>query len=306
MCVARHGAHIRSIGPSFETVQPIIPRQAPKDRTRFNADLHTHTTFSDGILSPTELVSQVHHAGVEVLAVTDHDTTGAVEEAAMACRERGIGFVRGVEISCSLLGAEVHLLGYGIDTGNEAMQAFLAGQEELRAGRAIQFLDSLMTAGALPAHTRLPELPAGGSYGRPHLADLLVAFGSATDRQDAFNRFLVPGTETFVPKRFPSATDAVKVVQAAGGLAVLAHPGHGTAHRVLLELVQSGLDGIEVVHPSHDPMLQKYYGEQARRFSLLMTGGSDFHGLVGHRPDTLGRYTIRLDVPALERLRTQW
>ena len=265
-----------------------------------------HTTFSDGTLSPSELARQVHDAGVEVLAITDHDTTAGVELAAGACRELGLGFVRGVEISCSSLGSEVHLLGYGFDPGNEDLQAFLKRQEEGRAGRAIQFLDSLKAAGALPAHARLPELPAGGSYGRPHLADLLVASGSATDRQDAFNRYLVQGTATFIPKQFPDASDAIAVVHAAGGVTVMAHPGHSTAHQVLLKLVGDGLDGIEVVHPAHDLMLKNYYSEQAARFSLIKTGGSDYHGPVGHRPLTLGQYTIKLDMSTLERLRTQW
>lgn len=240
-------------------------------------DLHMHSNASDGAFPPARLVKIAVAIGLSGIALTDHDTLAGVEEAEAAATAAGLGFLPGVEISAQAEGHEIHLLAYGFRVGDSGLTDFLEQQREARRERAIRFLQVLEDAQLLPAGTRLPDHDA---IARPHLAELLVAHGSAANIQDAFTKFLTLGTPTYVEKPLPSGADVIRTAHTAGGVVSLAHPGHSTPHRVVLALLAAGLDGLEVSHPAHDDMLETYYRDQANAHGLMKTGGSDFH-----RPD---------------------
>lgn len=237
-------------------------------------DLHMHSNASDGAFPPAHLVKTAVAIGLSGIALTDHDTLAGIEEAGTAAAAAGLVFLPGVEISAQVQGHEVHLLAYGFRTGDSGLTDFLEQQREARRERAVRFLQVLEDAQLLPSGTRLPDHDA---IARPHLAGLLVAHKSAANIQDAFTKFLVPGTPTYVEKPLPAGEDVIQTVHAAGGVVSLAHPGHSTPHRVVLALLAAGLDGLEVSHPAHDDMLESYYRDQANAHGLLKTGGSDFH-----------------------------
>ena len=259
------------------------------------ADLHIHSIASDGRHSPSEVLEMAHEAGLGLVSITDHDTVGGLEEASQAASRLGIQFVPGCEVSSTSTGQEVHLLAYGIDPSNAALDSFFTLQQTRRNDRAVEFLARLQKTGDLPASATLPEPELGRSIARPHIAKLLVDAGTASDFADAFRRYLTPGCTHFVPKPLPEGLDVIEVVHAAGGVVVLAHPGHGARHTMVLDLIRNGLDGIEVVHPAHDGSLEVYYRELAMRYGLFVTGGSDFHGNPKHGSSNLGEYWIKPD-----------
>ncbi|NNF04211.1 MAG: PHP domain-containing protein [Rhodothermales bacterium] len=280
-------------------------RGAPgKGSTRPSADLHMHSTASDGKLSPGDVVRAAAEAGADLVSLTDHDTVDGVDEAREAAAQAGVSFVTGVEISARQE-VEVHLLAYGFDPTHAALRSLLAEQREARRRRGEKFVRVLIKSGALPPSAERELADAGtASITRPHIADLLIAHGSVADRREAFERYLVESTETFVPKPMPSGDNVIAAVQASGGLVSLAHPGHGVPHRVVLSLIRAGLDAIEVVHPAHDEMLETYYTGLADAHGLLKTGGSDFHEVNGREGRDLGRMGFHPDEELLHRLRT--
>lgn len=270
------------------------------------ADLHMHSTASDGKLSPGDVVRAATLAGAEFISLTDHDTVAGLEEARTAATTAGIEFVKGVEISARQE-VEVHLLAYGFDETGGPLGGLLAEQLVARRRRGETFVRVLIEAGALPGSAALDKAGESGartSIARPHIADLLVEHGTVADRREAFDLFLTEQADTFVPKPMPSGSDVLDAVHASGGIVSLAHPGHGVPHRVVLALIQGGLDAIEVVHPSHDEMLETYYRELAERHGLLATGGSDFHEENGREGRYLGRMGFTPDEKLLHRLRT--
>lgn len=244
-------------------------------------DLHIHSTASDGAWSPTDVARAAARAGLAGFALTDHDTMAGWDEARHAAEGLGLVCIPGAEISACTMGQEVHLLSYRMDPGNDGLVAFLARQRQHRRDRGLRFLEQLHAHGVVAPDTSLPEVE---TLTRPHLAELIIKAGTASSFREAFERFLVPGTPTYVEKWLPDGADVLAVVHAAGGVVSLAHPGHGMPHRVVMALVRSGLDGIEGIHPAHDSMLVSYYSELAGRHGLFVTGGTDFH-----RPPADGR-----------------
>jgi predicted metal-dependent phosphoesterase TrpH len=268
------------------------------------ADLHMHSTASDGRLSPDALVAEAVHGGLDLVSLTDHDTILGWHAFEQAARAAGLACIPGVEISARQAGVEVHLLGYGFDPGHPVLSGFLTLQQQRRNERAHEFLRLLKLAGILPRDAALQQVPAGTSWARPHIARLLMDHGSVGSMDEAFEQYLVSGTETFVPKPLPSGEEAIDVIHAAGGIIGLAHPGHHVPHQVVLGLIEAGLDAIETVHPSHDRMLTGYYASLAERFGLLMTGGSDYHARKGHREQRLGERWFTPKPALLDALRT--
>ena len=244
----------------------------------FPVDLHLHTTASDGHWSPSELVSQALEAGLEVMAVTDHDTVAGIAEAVEAARGKPIEVVAGVEISATCNGQAVHLLGYFFDPGDDALQEYLHNMEEARVTRAhriverLQALDIDITFDKVQAHAN------GASIGRPHIAAALVESGAVDTEQQAFDEYLKNDGAAYVAKPKRPASHAIDLLHRAGGISVLAHPGHWTRLVTIEEMTQAGLDGIEVRHPAHDRGLTRYYGRKANDFGLIPSGGSDAHG----------------------------
>ena len=263
-----------------------------------------HSTASDGRLAPEDLIQQAIEGGLDLVALTDHDTLLGWSAFSQAAGKAGLTCVPGVEISARQAGVEVHMLGYGFDVGHTGLADFLALQQERRNERARAFVEKLRAEGHLPGHVKLSAAPDGTSWARPHIARLLVEHGPVETMSEAFDRFLVKGTETFIEKPLPSGIEAIDVIHKAGGIMSLAHPGHHVPHQVVLELVEAGLDAVEVVHPSHDQMLEAYYARIAKRFNLLSTGGSDFHARKAHGEKRLGERWFTPESSLLSALRT--
>lgn len=263
-------------------------------------DLHAHTTASDGTTSPTELVSQAHDAGLDVVAITDHDTAVGWDEAVDAARLQGVGLVRGMEMSTRYHGMSVHLLAYLHDRDNPALVAELARTREQRAARVRAMVDKLARDYPLTWDDVVAQADgATAVLGRPHIADALVAAGIVPDRSAAFEH-LVSTSGPYYVRYHPTPTDqAVALVRAAGGVPVLAHPGAESRGQILPDdaiatLVDIGLAGVEAHHRDHSPVQVARLVALASRWDLLVTGASDFHGTG--KPNRLGENLTTGDV----------
>lgn len=266
------------------------------------ADLHMHTLCSDGSLSPAELVARAQSVGLSAISVTDHDCIDGLAEAKEAGALLGVEVVAGVELSVTVEDTEVHVLGYFFDPDHAALRAHLDAFQVYRRRRAEAMVARLHDLGvALPVEAVWAQAK-GGALGRPHVAEALLAEGFVTTQQEAFERFIGDRAPAFVPKPLFPAAEALALLHEAGGIGVIAHPGHWTRDTTLMSLIRSGLDGVETIHPSHDASLTRYYREVARDFGLLETGGSDYHGPRPDSEDRLGIYTIPM--AHLERARS--
>ena len=248
-------------------------------------DLHLHTTASDGLCSPRELVDQAAAAGVTTLAVTDHDTMAAVDEVSALAHAAGMRFVPGIEITAIENGADAHILGYFIDPDSPRLDSFLATQRESRVQRVAAIAERLAALGVHVDVRPLIEMASrqdGASVGRPQVARALVAAGYAVDTNDAFERWLARGRPGFVPRGGATAEDVIAIIHEAGGLASLAHPGVTKVDARLAALRDAGLDALEAYHSDHDPETRDRYLRIARDLHLLVTGGSDYHGDPAH------------------------
>lgn len=275
-----------------------------QEETNIVADLHMHSTASDGRMSPSDVMEEAARAGLQMVALTDHDTLAGLDEARSAAQSHGLVFVHGVEISARENREEVHLLAYRLRPEDEGLTSFLSLQQHRRTERAEEFVRRFRRDGLITDGQTLPEPAPGRSLARPHVAALLVESGAVSSMDEAFYRYLVPGTPHFVDKELPSGSEVMDVVHNAGGMVFLAHPGHHTAHQTVMNLIRATMDGIEVVHPSHDIMLEEYYRSLARRNGLLMSGGSDFHARNSHGGSSLGQVRFEPDAAMLRSLRT--
>ncbi|GAB3821471.1 PHP domain-containing protein [Tessaracoccus terricola] len=260
-------------------------------------DLHTHSRVSDGTDTPTELVAAAAAAGLDVVALTDHDTFDGLPEALAAGERFGVQVFPGIEISTELDGASVHLLGYGCDETDPALAAELARNREGRDGRLPLMCARLAAAGVPVTMEEVLAAAAGApSLGRPHFADALVAKGHVRDRREAFDLYLAEGRPGFVHRYSTPLARAIDLVHVAGGAAVVAHPwGRGSARLLTPPVVedlafQHGLDGIEVWHADHDDAERVELRALAQRLGLVATGSSDYHG-TGKRDHPLGLNT---------------
>jgi predicted metal-dependent phosphoesterase TrpH len=219
------------------------------------------------------------------MAVTDHDTTAAVGEVQAAARAHGIEAISGIEITAVEAGRDVHILGYFIDPDNPPLAGFLARQRAQRIARVKAVGDRLVQLGMpidiIPMVAQAHE-DGGRSIGRPQIARAMVAAGYVADTSEAFDRWLATGRPAFVPRAGAAPEDVIAIVHGAGGFASLAHPGQTAFDARIASLCLAGLDALEVYHPDHDPASTERYHEIARRLTLLMTGGSDFHGDPSH------------------------
>ena len=248
-------------------------------------DLHTHTTASDGRCTPAELVARAAGAGVDVLSVTDHDTTAAAAAAAKACAQARIEFVSGIEITVIAEGTDVHLLGYFIDPDSAGLAAFLAEQRRRRVDRVRQMVDRLAALGIeLDADEILrPGLDdTSKAAGRPWIARALVGSGAVANTREAFDKYLKRGQPAFVPRVGPLPSEVIAEIHAAGGLASLAHPGLLGRDDLIPGFAAAGLDALEAHHSKHTAEDTDRYLDLAGRHGLAVSGGSDYHGDPSH------------------------
>ncbi|MHA7963657.1 PHP domain-containing protein [Paenibacillus sp. CAU 1782] len=256
------------------------------------ADLHTHTTASDGLHSPSEVVAMAAKAGLAAIAITDHDTIAGVSEAQEAGKKLGIQIVPGVELSTNAEGQDVHVLGYFTDNGNDQ---WLSRLKRLRGGRSQRNEEILKKLRHLGLEVQMEDVHAAAmrragvgldalstlTIGRPHIAQALIDKGFAADMEEAFRQYLAEGAAAYVSQSRVHPMEAIGWIKEAGGVAVIAHPGLYGADDLVEELCRSSADGLEVFHSDHGPQEEERYSAMAKRCGVLMTGGSDFHGLRG-------------------------
>ena len=266
------------------------------------ADLHLHTHFSDGTYSPEELVAQAERFGFAAIALTDHDTVEGCVRTAAACRAAEIEFIPGTELTAEQDGNELHILGYCIDTANPKLLLEIAKFQSVRQSRIREMVARLNRLDVPLEADSVFALANCRSPGRPHVARALVNAGLCGSLDEAFERFLKKNRPAWVPKMKMSAAEAMDLIHQAGGVAVLAHPGLNRTDEVIPGLVEAGLDGIECFHTKHSTAMAERYLEMTDKFQLVVTGGSDCHGLSKGHP-LIG--TIKVPFEHVERLRVK-
>lgn len=264
-------------------------------------DLHTHSNASDGTESPGGVVESAAAAGLDVVALTDHDTTSGWSEAAEVSLRTGVALVRGTEVSARSEGISVHLLSYLHDPAHPRLVAQNDEVRRARSERARTMVGLLGRDFDLTWDDILAQTEPGTTIGRPHIADALVHAGYAPDRSAAFASILRTGSDYYVPHYAPDAIDAIRAVRAAGGVPVFAHPGADLRGRVvgdsvIEEMAAAGLAGLEVHHRDNGPDQQRRLTMIARSLGLFVTGSSDYHG--AGKPNRLGENTTHPEVLA--------
>ncbi|MBE3520352.1 MAG: PHP domain-containing protein [Firmicutes bacterium] len=281
------------------------------------ADLHVHTTASDGLFSAEEVVSLCERRGICAVAIADHDTLAGVVELvparasepgpaghATSCvssfHYRGVEIIPAVEINTELDGKEVHILGYfvPIDPGSE-FAILLDTLRRFRMDRVRAMVSRLEELGLPVELERVLFFAKGESVGRPHVGQAMVEKGYVSSVKEAFERYLGTGKPAYVPRVHLTPVQAVRSIVRAGGVAVWAHPGTAGCDHLLEELVNNGLDGLECVHPQHSPEDTRRYAALAREYGLIATGGSDFHGPGSAEGGELGEWVVHYSVVTL-------
>ena len=268
-------------------------------------DLHTHTTCSDGLLSPRELVSHASNCGLEAISVTDHDSVHGVTDAQAAGIGLGVDVLAGVELSASGAYAEIHVLGYLFDPESPELECMLQRYRRRRFERAEKIVERLNELGVPLQMSQVVELAGATAIGRPHLAQALTNNGFANSFDDAFRKYLRRGSEAFVAKERLSPQEAIRVIHDAGGVAVVAHPTYGPNEQELRAMVEAGLDGIEVRHPLLSANDTARFTKIAKQYTLVPTGGSDYHGVGRSKCELGGMRVTREAVHALRERQAQ-
>lgn len=247
-------------------------------------DLHTHTTASDGTLSPEALVDLAADKHLRAIAITDHDTVAGIPAALERGKQRGVVVIRGVELGARGDGdGQMHILGYCISVGNSYLLDRLSWLRARRRDRAAEIIKQLHACGVTVSWDRVSQLAGSGSVGRPHVARALVEAGEVHSISEAFERYLNPGRAGFLEKIQFTSREVIELICSSGGVAVLAHPATLKLSCEVLEpcvrrLINEGLKGIEVYWSKHDKTEISRYKQLASRYGLIETGGSDFHG----------------------------
>lgn len=255
------------------------------------ADLHVHSTASDGTLTPEAVVRAAHDLGLAAVALTDHDTVDGVEQGEEAGRRYGVTVIPGVELSTEMAGNEVHVLGYFISTRAKELRAVLASLRTERLQRARTMVKRLQDLGLSVSWAAVQAQAGGGAVGRPHVARALVAAGYAASVGEAFQRYLERGKPAYIPRAKLTPAQAIALVHQSGGAAVLAHPGLLSSPEALPAVLGLNWQGIEVFYPEHNRQVTEALLALARERGLVATGGSDFHEVKEGRPG-LGACTV--------------
>jgi predicted metal-dependent phosphoesterase TrpH len=266
------------------------------------ADLHLHTSFSDGTYSPEQLAAQAVRHQLAAVALTDHDTVEGCAPTAHACTAAGLEFLCGTELTAEHHGHEIHILGYCLDIQSPKLLAEIGKFQDVRQNRIREMVRLLNRINVPLQVDAVFALANCRSPGRPHVARALVEARLCGTLDEAFERFLKKNRPAWVPKFKMSGAEAVALIHEAGGVAVMAHPGLSHADEAIPGMVDSGLDGIECFHTKHSTATAEHYLQLADRFHLLVTGGSDCHGVSKGKP-VMG--VVKLPYQHVERLKAR-
>jgi predicted metal-dependent phosphoesterase TrpH len=258
------------------------------------ADLHTHTNYSDGVHSPEELLQKAQKAGLKYLAITDHDNVEAIDEALELSKKYEVEVIPAAEISAEHNGKETHILAYFIDYKNEELSNYLKGFRTERLKRAEKMVAKLNEMNIeIKIQDVLAHVKGNASIGRPHIALALFEKKFVVNYFDAFTKYIGDDKPAYVKKPNISACEAIKLINRCGGLSFIAHPGRNLRDsNTLFELIEFGIDGIEIMHPSHNESDIEYFKDITGQYFLLESGGSDFHGGRINDDSILGKYYV--------------
>lgn len=256
-------------------------------------DLHTHSTASDGIYSPSELLQQAHDIGLRTLALTDHDTTAGLDDAAEAALHLGVELIPGIELNTDVGNDEIHVLGYYLEYQRPEFQQILQVLRDARVRRGERMVELLNEQGVRITWERVREI-AQGAVGRPHIARALMETGYVQSVSEAFDKYIGKNSPAYVPRYKLAPVDAIRLIRSANGLPVLAHPlqtpGLDELRKWLPQLVEAGMIGLEVYYgPYTEQEIETLY-DLATQYHLIPTGGSDFHGPNMHPTPLGGRF----------------
>lgn len=270
-----------------------------------SVDLHTHSTASDGIYSPTELLQRAHEVGLRVLALTDHDSTAGLDEASQAALHLAIDFIPGIEINTDVGKDEIHVLGYYLEYERPEFQTILQVLRDARIHRGQRMVELLNQQGVHITWERVRQI-AQGAVGRPHVAQALLEAGYVQSIGEAFDKYIGKDGPAYVPRYKLTPVDAIRLIKSANGLPVMAHPitvpGLDELRKWLPELVAEGLVGLETYYGPYTPEQVQELHELADQYHLIPTGGTDFHG-PGIHPTPLGGRFVPFE--AVERLKAE-
>jgi len=263
-------------------------------------DLHTHTTASDGILSPSELIDRAIEEGCRAMAVTDHDTVGGLREALEHAAGKNIMLVPGIEFSIDFKGGSFHLVGLNVRYDDAVLLEVLRDLQEKRSTRVTRMVGDLLKHGINVREEEIIAESGGESLGRPHVARVLVRHGYARNMEDVFRHFLVPGKPGYVKKEKITLDEAITLIRHAGGIPLVAHPvsldfkGFAAFETMLRDFIDRGIEGFEVYAALHDESQVEQFLSIARKYGLIVSGGSDFHG---DKREKLGYYSPTRLIP---------
>lgn len=252
------------------------------------ADLHLHTTASDGAVNPIDLVELVHSKGLSTIAITDHDSIVGYKMALPRARELGIELIPGVEITCNFQGRESHILAYGFDVTATPLLELLVSQRSKRFHRANGILDKLNGLGYDIDFDEVIAEAGKATISRNHIASVLHRKNYVSSKREAFDRLLAGNGPAYVQNGYPEVPDVIELINKCGGVCVLAHPGPYYNFEDLRFFLNNGITGMEYIHPSHNYVTSKKIKDYAENYKLLLSGGSDFHGTRPHEEQYLG------------------
>jgi len=275
-----------------------------------NVDLHLHTTASDGVLSPSEIVRYAKAKGLQAIAITDHDTIEGCEEGLLEGERIGFEVIPGIEISAEYSPGSMHILGFFLDIHHPLLNERLEYLQKARAERNPKMVAKLNQLGIEVTYEEVLKASGGGQVGRPHFANVLLEKKVVKSFQEAFDRFLKKGAPAYVDKLRFTSKEALHFIQEARGVAVLAHPNtlgvnrYSELEKLILQLVDEGLQGIEVYYPEHSSTEVAQYKTLADRYHLLSTGGTDYHGIEKNELDIgIGRGEMKLPYSIVEKIK---
>lgn len=274
----------------------------PLHKNTMRIDLHTHTNKSDGILSPEKLINLAKERDISTIAITDHDSVNALEEAIEIGNSLGIRVIAGVELSTDIDERDVHILGLFLDHKNEDLLKYLSFFREERLYRAKRIVKKLNLLGHNISLDDVMKFAQSSAIGRPHIAYAMMDLGIVSNFYEAFEKYIGDNGPAYERKIHVSPKSALKIISDAGGLSFVAHPGY-INENILTALIKAGVDGIEVIHPAHNDYQVRFYRGIVHQYCLLECGGSDFHGGNKNDSENLGKcYISQSSLDAMQKM----